>query len=293
VMADVVNTTYKPHAHVSSLILAVASSAECPAHSSYSSESRSPEDEKPVDCEGEDRLSLHYAVEIGSVDTVRKLVELHPEKVDIFAVTRRGDTALHIAARKHDLPMAQFLISLGCDPHVANDNDETPLSLVTVKSATAAETLILSYFSMLRRKVDSRSFEAIAVEAIRRNRIEPLVELSKLGVNLGEFRTAGEAKSLNDIAQSFGNHELARSLQSPEKLEECLLMQENESLGIRRIESRTIIELGMEEQLIRMLEEDTGSETTSPQIFEMSPELQEQETSLVKISRFEVRNFAE
>ncbi|MCX8108696.1 MAG: ankyrin repeat domain-containing protein, partial [Verrucomicrobiae bacterium] len=71
-------------------------------------------------------VSLHAAVNEGNYGAVRQQIA---RRSDLNAKDGSGYTALHIAARKGDLPMVRLLVEAGADPAIMGPNDETPLDV--------------------------------------------------------------------------------------------------------------------------------------------------------------------
>lgn len=73
------------------------------------------------------RTPLHYAVESNSLSLIQQMVEVGAS-LDIQ--DSRGDTALHIAARKQLTQLAYFLVLKGANPELKNRRKETPNKLM-------------------------------------------------------------------------------------------------------------------------------------------------------------------
>ena len=85
-------------------------------------------------------LRLVEAVQSGSRETVRSLLN---ERVDVNATQPDGATALHWAAHRDDVEIAELLIRAGANTNGANDYGVTPLSLAcTNGSAAMVEKLL-------------------------------------------------------------------------------------------------------------------------------------------------------
>lgn len=63
------------------------------------------------------------ALEADEVDIAMKLVD----KTNIHQITKNGETALHLAARAHDLGSIKSLIELGAEVNARDENGATPL----------------------------------------------------------------------------------------------------------------------------------------------------------------------
>src|SRR5438552_10107589 len=83
---------------------------------------------------------LVQAVKNRDVESVRALLK---QRVDVNALQGDGATALHWAAHRDDLAIADLLIRAGARANVANDVGTTPLHLAcTNRSAAMAERLL-------------------------------------------------------------------------------------------------------------------------------------------------------
>ena len=88
-------------------------------------------------------LRLIEAVKNADVDAVRTLLKERPPKIDVNAAPGDGATALHWAAHRDDLTIADLLIRAGARPNAANDLGATPLHLAcTNRSAAMVERLL-------------------------------------------------------------------------------------------------------------------------------------------------------
>src|SRR5439155_8878866 len=88
-------------------------------------------------------LRLIEAVKNADVDAVRTLLKERPPKIDVNAAPGDGATALHWAAHRDDLTIADLLIRAGAHPNAANDLGATPLHLAcTNRSAAMVERLL-------------------------------------------------------------------------------------------------------------------------------------------------------
>jgi ankyrin repeat protein len=86
---------------------------------------------------------LVLAVKNRDVALVRELLRARPPKVDVNAAQGDGATALHWAAHRDDLTIADLLIRAGARATVANDLGATPLHLAcTNRSAPMVERLL-------------------------------------------------------------------------------------------------------------------------------------------------------
>ena len=83
---------------------------------------------------------LIQAAKNGDVESVRGLLK---QRIDVNAAQGDGATALHWAAHRDDLAMADLLIRSGARANVANDTGMTPLHLAcTNRSAAMVERLL-------------------------------------------------------------------------------------------------------------------------------------------------------
>src|SRR5690349_12160171 len=88
-------------------------------------------------------LRLIDAVKARDVDAVRALLKARPSPADVNAAAGDGATALHWAAHRDDLAIADLLIRAGARPTVADDGGATPLHLAcTNRSAAMVERLL-------------------------------------------------------------------------------------------------------------------------------------------------------
>ena len=83
---------------------------------------------------GSGNSQLTEAVKEGDRDAVRSLLAQH---ADVNAPQANGAIALHWAAHRDDLEMAELLIEAGADLNVANDYGVTPLSLACTNGSPA------------------------------------------------------------------------------------------------------------------------------------------------------------
>jgi uncharacterized protein len=88
-------------------------------------------------------LRLIDAVRNRDVDAVRALLKPRPLPVDVNAAAGDGATALHWAAHRDDLAIADLLIRAGARASVADDGGATPLHVAcTNRSAAMVERLL-------------------------------------------------------------------------------------------------------------------------------------------------------
>jgi ankyrin repeat protein len=88
-------------------------------------------------------LRLIEAVMNRDVEAVRALLKARPASVDVNAAAGDGATALHWAAHRDDLAIADLLIRAGARASVADDAGATPLHLAcTNRSAAMVERLL-------------------------------------------------------------------------------------------------------------------------------------------------------
>jgi uncharacterized protein len=88
-------------------------------------------------------LRLIEAVRNTDVDAVRALLTPRPLPVDVNAAAGDGATALHWAAHRDDLAIADLLIRAGARANVTDDTGATPLHLAcTNRSAAMVERLL-------------------------------------------------------------------------------------------------------------------------------------------------------
>src|SRR5712692_5926373 len=66
-------------------------------------------------------LRLIQAVKNNDVESVRELLRQRPVRIDVNVTQGDGATALHWAAHRNDLSIADLLIRSGARPNVAND----------------------------------------------------------------------------------------------------------------------------------------------------------------------------
>jgi ankyrin repeat protein len=86
---------------------------------------------------------LIQAVKDKNVESVRALLNRRPVRIDVNAPQGDGATALHWAAHRDDLAIADLLIRSGARANVANDLGTTPLHLAcTNRSAPMVERLL-------------------------------------------------------------------------------------------------------------------------------------------------------
>jgi len=88
-------------------------------------------------------LRLIQAVKNRDVESVRALLTERPVRIDVNATQGDGASALHWAAHRDDLAIADLLIRAGARANVANDLGTTPLHLAcTNRSAAMVERLL-------------------------------------------------------------------------------------------------------------------------------------------------------
>src|SRR5437764_450288 len=88
-------------------------------------------------------LRLIEAVKNRDVESVRALLQERPARIDVNAAQGDGAPALHWAAHRDDLAIADLLIRAGARANVANDLGATPLHLAcTNRSAAMVERLL-------------------------------------------------------------------------------------------------------------------------------------------------------
>src|SRR5438105_5054938 len=88
-------------------------------------------------------LRLIQAVKNRDVESVRALLKGRPARIDVNAAQGDGATALHWAAHRDDLAIADLLIRAGARANVVNDLGITPLHLAcTNRSAAMVERLL-------------------------------------------------------------------------------------------------------------------------------------------------------
>ena len=88
-------------------------------------------------------LRLIEAVKNRDLESVRALLKQRPARVDVNATQGDGATALHWAAHRDDLAIANLLIRAGARANVANDLGATPLHVAcTNRSAPMVERLL-------------------------------------------------------------------------------------------------------------------------------------------------------
>jgi len=161
------------------------------------------------------RTALHSAVELGaSVEIVSRLTE-SLKSIDLYAVTEDGDTALHMAARNRNAELCIFLINLGCDPNLPNLGQKTAIQLAGTE---LGYTMILTYWSMLKSRVEMNNFGDLAAQATKYNSVNMLKELAELGAELKSVRESSSGLTLAEIARQSGHVELAAALE-----EDCIV----------------------------------------------------------------------
>jgi uncharacterized protein len=91
-------------------------------------------------------VRLIEAVKNRDVETVRALLTPRPPTIDVNAATGDGATALHWAAHRDDVTMADLLLRAGARASAANDVGATPLHLAcTNRSAPMVERLLAAH----------------------------------------------------------------------------------------------------------------------------------------------------
>ena len=91
-------------------------------------------------------LRLIQAVRNRDADAVRALLKPRPPTVDVNAAPGDGATALHWAAHRDDLTIADLLIRAGARVNAANDVGATPLHLACInRSAAMVERLLAAH----------------------------------------------------------------------------------------------------------------------------------------------------
>ena len=147
--------------------------------------------------------SLRAAVVTGNFESVRRVVDAHPQEV--FRRDDRGNTVLHIAALQGNVPISEFLVAKGSDVHARNTDGETPLILAAQAGSARVCSLLLEKGSEVDA-LPTRSWPAL-FRAITSNAFDVVQVLVAAGANIGwrdsEGRTAihiaafwGKGKSL-------------------------------------------------------------------------------------------------
>ena len=91
-------------------------------------------------------LRLIDAVKSRDVESVRELLKPRPQPIDVNATAGDGATALHWAAHRNDLTIADLLIRAGARANAANDLGATPLHLAcTNRSAPMVARLLAAH----------------------------------------------------------------------------------------------------------------------------------------------------
>src|SRR5262245_18663554 len=120
-------------------------------------------------------LRLIQAVKSRDVASVRELLAPHAPPVDVNAAAADGATALHWAAHRDDLTIADLLIRAGARANVANDLGATPLHLAcTNRSAPMVARLLAAHADANARLLKgetvlmtcARAGDALAVTAL-------------------------------------------------------------------------------------------------------------------------------
>src|SRR5262249_4316962 len=89
-------------------------------------------------------LRLIEAVKSRDADAVRGRLKPHAPPIDVNATAADGATALHWAAHRDDLTIADLLIRAGAKANAANDLGATPLHLACINRSAAMVARLLA-----------------------------------------------------------------------------------------------------------------------------------------------------
>lgn len=111
---------------------------------------------------------LHQSAAMNRVDMIEILRSGYPEK-DLNSRDLSNQTALHIAAINGHAETLQFLVSIGCDPDVEDDNKWTPLHHASYHGHVKAVEILLRHGSMFANKVVTNQNKTPFDLALQRN----------------------------------------------------------------------------------------------------------------------------
>lgn len=116
------------------------------------------------------KVDIHAASGLGMVEAVAALLEEHPEGVD--AKIGNGESALHYAAARGNVQIADALLHRGADINAANDFGDTPLFWAIRNGHTAfAEDLITKGANVNHVNADGRTLLHKAAEEGHRDSV--------------------------------------------------------------------------------------------------------------------------
>ncbi|XP_078041947.1 uncharacterized protein LOC144472596 [Augochlora pura] len=140
--------------------------------------------------------ALHLAAEASCVENVEILIE---RGANVHFKNHRGQTALHIAARSQSLECVEVLLKKGgCDPDIEDNDERTPLHLALGRSLLAYDvTEFLIKWKANVNKTDKYGYTPLHVAAL--NELSQCVDiLIQHGADLSA-RTKGGTSALSII----------------------------------------------------------------------------------------------
>lgn len=111
-------------------------------------------------------LHVHNAIVAGDVNHLRSLLEIGH---DANEVDRYGNSPLHIAARKGDLPIIITLVENGAEINCTNENDETPINICWAQGYTRCADYLLCHEKgnrQVTRNFDLFSYASNLISAV-------------------------------------------------------------------------------------------------------------------------------
>ncbi|KAL7045292.1 hypothetical protein ACKWTF_002184 [Chironomus riparius] len=154
------------------------------------------------------KLPLLLAVEAGNQSMVRELLASQTAE-QLKATTTTGDTALHLAARRHDTDMVRILVDYGANVDTQNGEGQTALHI----AAAEGDEALVKYFYGVRASahiVDNqdRTPMHLAAENGHASIIELLADKFKASI----YERTKDGSTLMHIASLHGHAECAQML---------------------------------------------------------------------------------
>ncbi len=113
---------------------------------------------------------LFQAALSGSGEFVESILMLE-EGVDLNALGIGARTALHLAADKNHLEVAQVLLNAGADPNVPDETDFTPLHLAAARGCLPMMALLVEHGADVNASTPPPLFEAVSMGQVAAARL--------------------------------------------------------------------------------------------------------------------------
>ncbi len=127
--------------------------------------------------DSDENTILHLASAQGNVKAFGAVLAHLPEKFDVNALNKRGETALHSAAESDQTLHLKTLIEMGLDIEAKNHIDASPLAMAVFREArAAAETLIEAGADIKAVLNDGSTLMHMAAQNCDTRMIDTLVE---------------------------------------------------------------------------------------------------------------------